>query len=77
MYELYKKGDEWEIHATNEAYAGSFKMVISYCISTLAIDSAQLEAAVSDMMQKDHNAAHFGLYKQFIYSFIKEFKKAG
>jgi len=34
---------------------------------------SEIEIAVREMLVNDHNAAHFGIYKKFIFSFKKEF----
>ena len=77
LYEDSDKKDQWVMHVRGgPAYVGAFKKVIKHSISKLGFNSKELEYAVRDMVRKGNTACHFGIYKDFIFSFKKEFKNA-
>lgn len=81
MYELYDKGNIWEIHIAGKgAYSGSFLKIMYFCVTRLGFKTEDLEEAIHWMVKENHNAAHFGVWKRFMWSFNREEKdgrKAG
>ena len=76
-YDLYEiEGeDNWAFHVKEgPVFMGTFKKVVTYMISRLGFDPSEIDYAVKTMVQEEHNAAHFGMYRGFIFSFSKEFK---
>ena len=80
MYEIYQLGsDLFEIHSSfygEQAMRGTRLAILTYAVHTLGFKPMELEMALLDMIKRDHNAAHFGINKTFIYSFPKPEKKA-
>lgn len=73
LYEITK--DQWVLHVKGgNIYNGTFKKLIKYAIVKLGFEMEEIELAIGEMLNKGHNGAHFGMYKTFIFSFIKEFK---
>lgn len=74
MFNLYDNGSSWEVHAPGMIYSGNFVRVITFCMLKLDFTSYELELAVSEMVKRDDNAAHFGVNRTFMWSFRKEEK---
>jgi len=75
-YDLYEVSrDHWAIHVKEgPVYVGSFKKVVKHCVLRLGFDLEEIKVAVDEMLKYNHNGAHFGMYRGFIYTFEKEFK---
>lgn len=50
-------------------YHGTLKEVLKFCIKKYGFEIEELEFAIETMISSDHNAATFGAYRTFIYSF--------
>lgn len=50
-------------------YHGTLKEVLKFCVKKYGFELSELEFAVETMISSGHNAATFGAYKTFIYSF--------
>jgi len=70
---------EWQIHTKhNGAFAGNFTAIIAHCIRNLEIEQSELDVAVQEMCKKNHNCAHFGMFKSFLFTYNRgEKKEAG
>lgn len=76
MYELYRFGNEWQIHTKDDgAYAGSFGEIMRICMKEMRLPANELEAAVISMERNDHDASLFGRHKSLIYTFDKNPKR--
>lgn len=81
MYELFCPSvdmihGEWQIHTKySGAFAGDFMSIISYCIQRLEISKEDLDVAVQEMCKNNHNCAHFGIYRHFMYTYNRGEKK--
>ncbi len=79
LYEITK--DEWILHVKDgPIFHGSFKKVAVHAIKHMGFTIYEIEAAVDNMVNRSHNAAHFGMYGDFMFSFKREFgnvQKAG
>jgi hypothetical protein len=79
MYELYKiSDDKYEIHSSFndvQAMEGTFVAIFVYMTEYLKFFPDEVEYAMVEMIRKDHNAAHFGVNKMFIFSFNRSKKK--
>jgi hypothetical protein len=76
MYEIYKNQDLYQIHSNLSGFAAkecSFLALLTYTHS-LGFKPDELQAALLDMLNKDHDSANFGINKTFIYSFNKREK---
>lgn len=77
MTELYQTGsDLFQIHTNRStmAYEGTQLGILVYCVQILKMQPSQLEAALLDMIKKDHDSANFDLSGTFIYSFSRDEK---
>jgi hypothetical protein len=75
-YDLYEASyTHWAIHTKDgPVFVGSFKDVATHMVSQLGFKLDEIEYAVKTMIEKNHNGAHFGMYRGFIFTFQKEFK---
>lgn len=79
-YNLIETKDNlWTIQVINgHCFSGTFLEVIMYAILRLGFNIDELDLAVKEMVDNNHNAAHFGMWSRFIFSFNKaeEYRKA-
>jgi hypothetical protein len=75
-YDLYEVSeDHWALNVKGGAiFVGTFKKVVIYAVLRLGFKLEEIEYATREMINKDHNGAHFGMYRGFIFTFQKEFK---
>lgn len=72
LYEITE--DEWILNVKNgPMYTGTFKKVVLSAVRLLGMPLEEISFAVKCMLDKDHNAAHFGVNGTFIFSFRKDF----
>lgn len=73
MYEIYKLSDDlYQVHSSVRgvtAMEGSMVAIVTYMVTILKFEIDEIEFALVDMLQKDNDAAHFGMFGGFIYSF--------
>lgn len=76
MFELYNIDDStWQIHGKNsEAFAGNFTNIATVSMVRFKISDKALECAVSEMVQKEKDSAHFDINGNFVYSFNRKDK---
>lgn len=68
--------DEWYLQVIGQvAYKGTFRQAIIFAISKLGFKIEELDMAINIMLQEDHNIAHFGMYRGFMYSHRQDFSK--
>jgi hypothetical protein len=81
MYELYKLNDDlYQIHSTfrgEQSMEGTLTGIITYASRTLGFKIEELECALLDMLNRDTDAAHFGINRIFIFSFNRSERKTG
>jgi len=72
MYQIYSKNDQWVFSQKGVVkFEGSLKDIVKSAI-VYGIEFNELEIAVDTMIKNDHNAAEFGMFKSFIFSFNKK-----
>jgi hypothetical protein len=73
-YDLIDLGDEsWVLNVRGgPIYVGTFNKVVKLAVVRLGFSLQEIEFAASTMIEKNHNAAHFGMYRGFIYTFQKD-----
>jgi len=71
-YQLLNLGSHWELHSSRGIFKGDFKKVCTYAIVELGFPMKELETAFTEMDEHFHNAAEFGIYKSFMFTFEKE-----
>lgn len=72
-YHLFDFGSTWELHGSFGVFSGSLNQVKTYAISELGFSSSELNIAIDQMRLHLHNAASFGVFKRFLFTFEKEF----
>lgn len=74
IYEITQ--NVWVFEVINgQSLSGSLQEVIVFAMNSYAFTLVELEASVEAMAKNNHNAAHFGMWASFIYSFNKSFQK--
>lgn len=82
MYELIMEQDgRWSLIIMGKVYAkSSFSKIIRICLKDFKFNSLELDMAIKELCDpknNDHDTAHFGVYKNLIYTYNrKETKKA-
>jgi hypothetical protein len=56
-----------------ESIYGTFLEIFLIALIQYSFNFNELELAIQHMIEEDHNAAHFGMWKSFIYSFNYKF----
>lgn len=46
----------------------SFSRMIAHLVNDLGVEPSELNIAVAEMFKNDHNTAHFGIHKGFIFT---------
>lgn len=74
-YELVEvEKDIWFLQVDNEQpYYGTFKEVVRFAIIYHDFTLDEIESAVQNMLELNHNAANFGIYGGFIFSYKYSF----
>jgi hypothetical protein len=76
-YDLYEPFHNiWVIDCKSGKFYGNLREVLSYMINKLNFDLHEIEDALLQMTQREHNAAHFGTFKAFLFTFNKEITNA-
>lgn len=72
LYQPFAQVDQWVIDLKNgNAYHGTSDDVINFMINKLKFDLNEVIYALDQADLVGNNAAHFGIFKTFIYSFDK------
>ncbi len=67
----------WTLYGSGTAiFRSNFSEVVRFMVSKLDFDLAEIELAAEEMDKLNHNRAHFGTYKSFIFT-EDQFKKRG
>jgi len=69
------ENNKYQLETPRGKFEGDFKSIIKLAVN-LGIEFAELEIAVENFIQNDHNEAHFGMLGTFIYTQKKELTKA-
>lgn len=68
MITLFKfSNTEFSVFNDSQTYSGSINVVAGILLS-MGVYEDEIEAAIGDMRNKDHNTAEFGINKTFIFS---------
>ena len=70
LYDLAEGG--WMIVHSRGFFTGNMKQVCTYAVLELGFEINELEYAILEMHKEFHNAAEFGMYRSFLYTFDKE-----
>lgn len=53
------------------SFMGSFREVVEFAVWSYALNIVEIEKAIEDMLSGNNDAAHFGAWGTFIFSFNK------
>jgi hypothetical protein len=74
-YKLYDRSNGlWQMQTPNGIFSGSLRMVCKYAVLRLDFHINELEIGVLEMEKHFHNAAEYGIYKSFMWSYDLEDK---
>lgn len=74
-YKLVDKGlGLWQLQMPAGVYTGSLKQVCAYAVHKLEFSLKELEIGVLEMDKHFHNAAEYGIFKRFMWSYDLEEK---
>lgn len=66
--------DIWFFNVVDgESFGGTLKEVVLFAIFKHQVKFSDIELAIQDMIKEGHNAAHFGMWKSFIYSYKHDY----
>lgn len=71
-YKLFDLGNRWQLVSPTETFSGSFDQVKNYAVLTLGFEIRELELGKEEMEKHFHNAAEYGIFKRFMWTFDKE-----
>jgi hypothetical protein len=76
-YNLLELGhNSWAVQIIEQRlYTGTFREVILFSIVRLGFDMAELDKALTDMLDNKHDIAHFGMFKTFLYSYKSDWER--
>ena len=73
-HDLYEVSPNyWAFNINDVIKFGSFKEVVTYGVKHYGFCPDTIAEAVADMCEKGNNAIHFGMYKDWIYTFKLKF----
>lgn len=77
MYDMKRLSEsKWSLTSDKKnTFIGSLKEVCQVAVG-IGFDMETIEEAVNEMAWMDHDAAHFGIYKGFIFSYDTKEKAA-
>lgn len=67
--------NSWQVVGPDSAYSGNFKGTVKYAVTVLGFRLEEIEYAIERMIELNHNTAHFGIYKNLIYTYNTEIKE--
>ena len=74
-YKLFDRGQGlWQIQTPTGVFSGSLKKVCTYAVIKLGFSIEELEIGVLEMEKHFHNAAEYGIFKRFMWSYDLEEK---
>lgn len=74
-YQLIDLGSHWELRSSTGVFIGDLKKVCTYAVVRLGFSFTDLNVAVEEIgknYDKGHNAAEFGIYKHFMFTYERE-----
>lgn len=74
-YKLVDKGQGlWQLESPAETFSGSLREVCHYAVTKFEFTMSELEIGVLEMDKHFHNAAEYGVFKRFMWSYDLEEK---
>ncbi len=73
-YQLFSLGPKWELHTPSGIVSGTLHQICNYAVLRLGFKITEIEFAVIEMEKQFHDAAEFGIYKSFIFTFDRSEK---
>lgn len=73
-YQLFDLGNKYALKGPKGIYQGSLRQVCAYAVQELGFSIEEIELGVLEMERHFHNAAEYGVFKGFMFTFDKEEK---
>lgn len=74
-YKLFDSGNGiYKLMAPTGIYTGSLKQVSTFAVVKFGFDINEIEIGVLEMEKHFHNAAEYGIFKRFMWSYDAEEK---
>lgn len=74
-YKLFDKGNGlYQLQSPSGVFSGNLKQVCTYAVLKLEFTMEELELGVTEMEKHFHNAAEYGIFKRFMWSYDQEEK---
>lgn len=76
-YKLIDKGAGlYQLHTPKGIFTGNLKQVCTFSVLQLGFEMKELELGVLEMEKHFHNAAEYGIFKRFMWTYDTEEKNA-
>jgi hypothetical protein len=73
MYSLYFLKTKWRIETVEGGYMeGTLRQICDFSTSFWGFQTKDFDVALDQMVKNDHDSAHFGIMKHFIYTFDRK-----
>lgn len=64
----------WFLHIIDgESFGGTFKEVVLFAMLRYGFKLNDVDVAIQTMLKENHNAAHFGMFGSFMFSYVYSF----
>lgn len=74
-YQLVDRGNgTYQLRSPNGIFTGNLKQVVRYSVIRLGFTVKEIEIGVMEMEKHFHNAAEYGFFKRFMWSYDLEEK---
>jgi hypothetical protein len=72
-YKLFDKGNGlYQLRTPKGVFTGSLKQVCNFSVIELGFDVSEIEMGVIEMEKHFHNAAEYGIFKRFMWTYDAE-----
>lgn len=71
-YKLHDFGSHWELHWSKGIFKGNMRQVCVFAVMELGFSIKELEIGILEMENNFHNAAEYGIFKKFMWTFDRE-----
>lgn len=72
-YKLLKdESGNYKIVSSNGTFKGTATQVMNHAVLELGFDKEEIELGMAEMTKRLHNAAEYGMFKSFMWSYNKE-----
>lgn len=74
MFEIIDFGIDWGLYSikSDHMVCGSFGFVVREAIAIYNVPISEVEIALEELIKNNHNVAHFGYMRRFLFTQFKE-----